>query len=120
VEAVMAGCNEVRIEVDYRTLPELDSDVQRFAFDEEHGRLRDQVALHTVEGSQDIETFQLVHGQGVRGRVPDDFKGVAARYVQVMAVKNGHLNDFMAALDELSAFHEKFRMSPVTVWAIRR
>jgi len=118
--AVMAGCNEFRIEVDFPTLSELDSNIQRFAFDDEHLRLREQVAVHTVEGSQDIATFQMIHGRGVRGRVPEGFKGVSARYVQIMEVKNGHLAEFMSALDQLAAFHEKNKLSPVTVWAVRR
>jgi hypothetical protein len=116
----MAGCNEFMIEVDFRTSEELDSDVQRFEFDQEHLRLREQLAVHTVEGSQDIARFQLIYGQGVRGRVPDDFSGTAARYVQTMAVKGGHLTEFMTALDKLSAFHEKNKLRPVTVWALRR
>jgi hypothetical protein len=116
----MAGCNQVRIESDFRTLPELDTQVQRFSFDDEHMRLRDAVAIHTIEDSQDIETFQLIHGPGVRGIAPENFKGVGARYVQIMGIRQGHLSEFMASLDELTRFHESLKMPPVTVWAIRR
>ena len=116
----MAGCNEVRIESDFRTLVELDRQVQRFSFDDEHMRLRDAVAVHTVKNSQDIQTFQLIHGPGVRGLAPEDFEGVGARYVQTMGIRQGHLRDFMASLDELTRFHESLKADPLTVWALRR
>jgi len=121
VEAEMAGCNEVRIDAEFRTLTELDANVQRFAFDEEHSRLRDLVAVHTIEDSQDIQTFQMIHGPGVvRGLIPDDFQGVGARYSQIMAIRQGHLMEFMSALDELATFHERAGIQPVTVWSLRR
>lgn len=117
----MARCNQIRIESDFRTLPELDSQVQRFVFDDEHMRLRDAVAIHTIKDSQDIETFQLIHGPGVAGGiVPEEFNGAGARYVQTMGIKQGHLRDFMSSLEELTRFHESLKMPPVTVWSIRR
>jgi len=114
----MAGCDSVQVEVEYRSYPEFNQDLQRFSFDDEHARLRDNVAAHTVEGSQDVRTFQMVLGQGVRGPLPEDFKGSGVRYVQTMSIKQGHLTEFMNAMGELAAFHEKAGLSPVKVWAV--
>lgn len=116
----MASCNSVQIEVAYRSYPELDADLQRFTFDDEHSRLRDSVAEHTIEGSQDVQTFQMVMGEGVRGALPEDFKGVGVRYVQTMSIKEGHFRDFMDAMNSLVAFHEKAGLSQVKVWAVLR
>jgi len=115
---LMASCDSVQVEVDYRTFPELDADVQRFTFNDEHARLRDNVAQHTADGSQDIRTYQMVLGKGVRGPIPEDFKGVGARYVQTMTIKPGHFREFMSAMEDLASFHEKEGLSPVKVWAI--
>jgi hypothetical protein len=118
--APMASCNSVQIEVDYRSYPELDADLQRFTFDDEHSRLRDNVAAHTIEGSQDVQTFQMVLGQGVRGPLPLDFKGVGVRYVQTMSIKEGHFREFMDAMNDLAEFHAKAGLSQVKVWAVLR
>lgn len=116
----MASCDSVQIEVDYRSYPELDDELQRFTFDEEHARLRDSVAAHTVEGSQDVQTRQMVLGQGVRGALPKDFKGAGVRYIQTMTIKPGHFREFMDAMDELAGFHDKAGLAPVKVWATLR
>jgi hypothetical protein len=110
----MAACNRVIMEVDYRSLPEMDNNIQRFAFDERHLGLRENLAAHTVEGTQERMFLQRINPQESERQ-----NGTATRYVQTFTIKQGHLRDFMAALKELSDFHAENEIPPITVWAER-
>jgi hypothetical protein len=110
----MSACGRVFLEVEYRSLPEIEQDIERFAFHDEHLKLRENISRHTIQGSEERLLLQRIF-------VPEgvEANGAGTRYIQAATIQHGQTRSFMSAVAELASFHQKNELQPITGWALR-
>jgi hypothetical protein len=110
----MSACGRVFLEVGYRSLPEIDQDIERFAFHDEHLKLRENISQFTIQGSEERMLLQRIFvPEGVKADEP------GTRYIQAATIRHGQTRAFMNAVGELAAFHRSNDLQPITGWALR-
>jgi hypothetical protein len=110
----MSACGRVFLEVEYRSLPEIEQDIERFAYHDEHLELREKISQFTMQGSEERLLLQRIF-------VPEgvEANGAGTRYIQAATIRHGQTRQFMRAVGELAAFHQENKMQPITGWALR-
>jgi hypothetical protein len=110
----MSACGRVFLEVEYRSLPEIEQDIERFAFHDEHLKLRENISQYTMQGSEERLLLQRIFvPEGVAAN------GAGTRYVQAATIRHGQTRSYMKAVTELAAFHQENKLQPITAWALR-